>query len=285
MTAAKGAATVRATDEVQVIEDLESAILTAPREGEGPGLLAILAYQAVLIGTALLAWQLVSGRWVQPLWMSRPTDIVAKLAEWLWSGTLVFHLATTALEMALGYSLGAVVAIGLGLLLGARPLLGHVLNPFVVALYSVPQVALAPLFVLWFGIEIPSKVALVAATVFFLVFFNTYEGVRSVDPDLVNTLRLMGARDRDVFRRVMVPAASLWIFTGLKVSVRYALTTAIVGEMIAGNRGIGYLVSHAAGYFDTTGVFAGTIVLMLCGMLLTGLVGRAERFVTRWKAV
>lgn len=284
MTTAKGAVTGPAAAAVQVLDELETAVLTAPQAAEGPGVLGVLAYQTVFVGACLLAWQLVSGRWVAPLWMSRPTDIAGKLGEWLWSGTLAFHLATTALEMALGYVLGALVAIGLGLLLGARPLLGQVLSPFLVALYSVPQVALAPLFVLWFGIDIPSKVALVAATVFFLVFFNTYEGVRTVDPDLVNTLRLMGARERDIFRRVMVPAASLWIFTGLKVSVRYALTTAIVGEMIAGNRGIGYLVSRAAGYFDTTGVFAGTIVLMLCGLLLTGVVSRAERFVTRWKA-
>lgn len=274
----------RATGEVEVLADLEAAVLESAKAPEGPGVLRILLYQTAFVAGCLLLWQLASGRWVSPMWLSRPTDIGLKVVEWLRTGTLAFHLGITALEMSLGYVLGAVVAIGMGLVLGSRPFLGQLFNPFVVALYSIPQVALAPLFVLWFGIDIPSKVALVAATVFFLVFFNTYEGARGVDPDLVNALRLMGARERDVFRKVVVPAASLWIFVGLKVSVRYALTTAIVGEMIAGNRGLGYLVSYAAAYFDTTGVFAGTIVLMLCGLVITGLVSRSERFVLRWKS-
>lgn len=273
-----------AAGEIEVLADVEAAVLASAEAAGGPGVLRILLYQATFVAGCLLVWQVASGRWVSPLWISQPSDIGLKLVDWVGSGTLAFHFGITALEMALGYVLGAVTAIGLGLVLGSRTFLGQLFSPFIVALYSIPQVALAPLFVLWFGIDIPSKVALVAATVFFLVFFNTYEGARGVDPDLVDALRLMGARDRDVFRKVVVPAASLWIFVGLKVSVRYALTTAIVGEMIAGNRGLGYLVSYAAAYFDTTGVFAGTIVLMLCGLVITGLVARSERFVLRWKA-
>src|SRR5690606_8570383 len=132
--------------------------------------------------------------------------------------------------------------------------------------YSLPKVALAPLFIVWFGIGLEMKVILTAAIVFFIVFLNTFTGVREVSAELVAILRLMGAKERHLLTKVIVPSAIVWVFAGLRLSVPYALIGAVVGEIIASNRGLGYLVAHAAGQFDTAGTFAALFSIVILAL-------------------
>jgi len=144
-------------------------------------------------------------------------------------------------------------------------------------------VALAPLFILWFGIGLSMKVILTAAVVFFLVFLNTYSGVRNVSREQLTILRLMGANERDLLGMVVLPSALTWVFTGLRLSVPYALIGALVGEIIAANRGLGYLLSDAASQFDTAGVFAALVGIIVLALILNTAVRQAERLLMPWK--
>src|SRR5262249_3477356 len=143
----------------------------------------------------------------------------------------------------------------------------EVINPFITGFYSVPKLALAPLFILWFGIGFDMKVVLIATIVFFLVFLNTYTGVRDVSRELVAILRLMGAGERHLLSKVVLPSAITWLFAGLRISAPYALVGAVVGELVASNRGLGYLLAHAAGQFNTAGVFAALVAIIILAAL------------------
>lgn len=239
----------------------------------------------------LLAWELAAGstrrgEWglVDKFWVSQPSDIWMRLVEWITTGLLWRHLAVTLQEMVTGYIIGAVIGISLGVLMARNRVLARLLDPFIMAIYSIPKLALAPLFILWFGIGVEPKIVLVSTSVFFLVFLNTYSGVRDVDQELVDIIRLMGAGPREIFMRVIMPSASPWIFTGLKLAVPYSLIGAVVGEIIASNRGLGYLLIHSQGQYDTAGVFAAIAVLMAFGLLINELVNRSEGHLMRWKA-
>lgn len=257
--------------------------MRASRRPIGETTWAVLACQLGLVVVVLGAWQLASGRLVKPLWISRPTDIFAQLWEWVAEGSLWPHLVTTLTEMLIGFVIGSTLGIVAGLVLGVLPAVATILNPLLTGLYAMPKVALAPLFILLFGIDLASKVALVAVTVFFLVFLNTMSGIREVDQDLADSLRLMGATGGEVFRKVMVPSAAIWVFNGLRISVRYALTAAVYGEIIASNQGVGFLVSYSKNALDTAGTFAALTVLALLGLTFTLLVARAETSSLKWK--
>ena len=195
--------------------------------------------------------------------MSGPVEIVARLWSWILDGSLWENLGATLLAMALGYVIGTVTGIVLGLLFGFLPRLHRVLSPYITALYAMPKIALAPLFVIMLGIGIASKVALVAITVFFLVLNSTLDGVRNVDRDLVRSLALMGATRIEVIRKVLVPATLPWIFTGMRIAVRYAFTNTLLAELIASNSGIGFLIEYYSGTFDAAGAYAAILVLVI----------------------
>jgi NitT/TauT family transport system permease protein len=179
--------------------------------------------------------------------------------------------------------IGSFVGFVLGLLFGRFRALAEVLDPFITALYSIPKIALAPLFIIWFGIGIESKVAVSASIVFFVVFLNTYAGVRDVNPLFINAIRIMGGSQWHVLRQVIMPSATSWVITGLKVSVPYALVGTVIGEFMSSNRGIGFLISQATGLFDTTSVFSGLIVLSIVGAIFNQGLGRLETFFLRWR--
>src|SRR6516164_2304414 len=209
-------------------------------------------------------------------WMSGPVEIVARLWSWLLDGSLWDNVGATLLAMALGYAIGTASGITLGLLFGLMPRLYRVLSPYIAALYAMPKIALAPLFVIVFGIGIQSKVALVAITVFFLVLNSTLDGVRNVDRDLVNALTLMGATRLEVIGKVLVPATLPWIFTGMRISVRYAFTNTLLAELIDANSGIGFMIEYYSGVFDATGTYAAILVLVIMSVGLTELLTKVE---------
>ncbi|HET6741282.1 MAG TPA: ABC transporter permease [Kribbella sp.] len=242
-----------------------------------------LARIAVLVAVLVL-WQIAAGRWVDPLFISRPSDIWAQLRDWIADGSLATNTVLTVEEIALGFALGAAAGLVGGFLLAILKVLGDILDPYMIALYSIPKVALAPLFIIWFGIDVQMKVLLSAATVFFLVYLNTAAGVRSVDRGLIDAVRLMGGTRRQVIFKVLVPGAMPGVITGLRIGVPYALIGAVVGELVASNKGLGYLMLDSASQFNTAGVFAAlAVITVIAGILNLG-VNLLQRRSTRWQA-
>lgn len=255
--------------------------------GEGKALsrsVRLRLYRCALLIVLLGSWQLVSGWLVPEFFISKPSAIFASLRTQILTGNLFFHIGITATEAFVGFVLGAVAGIAAGVLLGRIHFLADLLQPFILAFYSLPKIALAPLFILWIGIGMNMKIVLTGTVVFFLVFLNTFTGVRNVSKELEAILHLMGASERHVLTKVVLPSAVTWVFTGLRISVPYALIGAIVGELIASNRGLGFVLADASGQFDTAGVFAALLVIMLLAFVLNALVRIVEIKLMPWKA-
>jgi NitT/TauT family transport system permease protein len=233
----------------------------------------------------LLLWHGASGRLVDNFFISNPIDVGRRLLDWIADGSLFIHIWATVYATVLGFIVGAIGGVALGIWLGVSPFTSRLLNPYLNALNALPKVALAPLFVLWFGLGIESKVALAAVLVLFLVFLNTYAGVREVDQDLIDGARLMKATRTQVITKVIIPSAMSWVFAGLKISVPYALIGAVLGEMIAANRGLGYLVQFSGSQFDSAGVFAVLIVIALLAVVLNFLVEFVQHRMQQWRVV
>ena len=263
-------------------DKLDHVAVEAPQETGG---VAMVLWQTALGIAILSVWQGVSGRLVDSFFISNPIDVGVRLAEWTLNGTIFLHLWATVYATTLGFAIGAVIGAALGIWLGISPFASRLLNPYLNGLNALPKVALAPLFVLWFGLGIESKVALAAVLVLFLVFLNTFAGVRQVDQDLIDGARLMRATRVQVIVKVIVPSALSWLFAGLRVSVPYALIGAVLGEMIASNRGLGYLVQFSGAQFDTAGVFAVLIVIALLAMALNFVVDIVQNRMERWRIV
>jgi NitT/TauT family transport system permease protein len=242
-----------------------------------------LSGRMLILMVLFVGWQLASGRIVPHFWISDPVTIMRTVVEWIADGSLWIHLAISLLTLFLGYAIGAITGIVIGFLLGVLPRLESIIAPFVAAIYGLPKVALLPLFVIFLGIGIESKVALVAIVVFFLLLYSTMDGVRDVDPDIVSSLRLMGASRLEILLKAFLPSALPWVYTGLRVSVGYALTTTVVGEMLFSNRGLGFLIESSAARFDSAGVFAGVAVLVGLSLIITATLTRIETSSTRWR--
>ena len=238
------------------------------------------------LGLALiLIWQGASGRLIDDFFISNPIDVADRLYTWIANGSLFLHIWATVYATVMGFIIGSLGGVILGIWLGVSPFAGRLLSPYLNALNALPKVALAPLFVLWFGLGIESKIALAAVLVLFLVFLNTIAGVREVDQDLIDGARLMKATRRQVITKVIIPSALSWVFAGLRISVPYALIGAVLGEMIAANRGLGYLVQFSGAQFDSAGVFAVLIVISLLAVGLNLLVDGVQGRMQRWRIV
>jgi len=251
----------------------------------GPSASVVLFWQAALGITVLTVWQtLVSLKVLDAFFVSRPSDIAQRIGQWIVTGSLWGHLAVTLEESLLGLLAGSAMGISLGFSLGRSPMMASILDPYIKMLNAVPRVVLAPLFLLWFGLGIWSKVALAVTLVFFVMFFNTYQGVRDADRVLIDNVRMLGATERQLVRHVLIPSALTWIFSSLQTSLGFAMVGAVVGEYLGSTRGLGYVISQAEGTFDTTGVFAGMTVLALVVVVVSAGVTRLERWLLRWKA-
>lgn len=231
----------------------------------------------------LLVWEVVANTLISPFWISKPTLIVAHCWQFLLSGDLVWHTSITILEAVLGLLLGMLVGIPIGLALGVYRRFADVVDPFVLGLYSLPRVALAPLFIIWFGIGLFSKVMLAFSLVVFVFVLNIQEGLRNVNGELVQMMRAMRAPRRYITRKVLIPTIVPWTFASLRIGIGLALIGAVIGELIGASRGLGWYIEHSAGQFDTTGVFAGLVVLMVLAMIANELVKVVESRTLRWR--
>ncbi len=242
-------------------------------------LLVRLAIATVL----LIIWQAVSGTLINAFFISKPSIIAADLWALFSTGTIYPHLEATLEEAAYGYVLGGLTGIGAALALSRLPIVEAALEPFIMAFYGIPRIALAPLFIIWFGIGLLSKVVVVVSVVFFIAFVNTLAGLHEVDLGLVSVLQAMGATERQLFTKVRIPAAAPWIFVGLRVGVPYALVGAIIAELLAASKGLGYMIQRYSGFLDTGNVMALIIVLGALVVVFNEVLASFQARIFRWK--
>jgi NitT/TauT family transport system permease protein len=242
-----------------------------------------LVYQILLGLVLLLVWEGLSGRLMDAFWFSKPSLIWSHLVTDWKRGILVNDFNITMRNTMIGYALGASFGVVLGFILANMRRVAEILNPYIIASYGIPRIALAPLFIIWFGIGHPSKIFLAALMAFFLTFFNTYTGVRSVEPALQNIARVMGASQFVLVYKVVFPAASPWIIAGLRISIPQALVSAVVGEFMAANAGLGFRIAYYANTFNSTGTMAGILVLMTVVLVLNYVLDKVENYVLRWR--
>ncbi|WP_222864456.1 ABC transporter permease [Micromonospora sp. WP24] len=243
----------------------------------------IWGWRIGLLVVLLVVWQALSGPVLDPQFVSSPNGIATRLGDWVADGTLWSNTWITVQEIVLGFLVGALSGAALAYLIASVRVVWDILDPFLMALYAIPKVALAPLFIVWFGIGPDMKVLLAAVTVFFLVFLNTAAGVHEVDRALVDAVRLMNGPRRDIAFKVVLPASMTGLLTGLRVSIPYALIGAVIGELVASNRGLGYLISDSSAKFDTDGVFATLVVLSVIAAVLNAIVNLLGKRANRWK--
>jgi NitT/TauT family transport system permease protein len=236
----------------------------------------------ILIVVLIVLWQVISDAGHLSLYMSSPTAVLSKLTTWFNDGTLGTAVGVTLEESVIGYVIGSLVGAIVGFVLGRIEFVGKLLDPIVLALYAVPKIALAPLFVLWLGIGITTKISVAALLVFFLVFYNTYAGTKQIDERLCDQARLMGANRWDVMSKLVIPQAASWCFVGLRIALPYSLTGAVVGEFISSTEGIGYEINNATSTFDTAGVFAGVVLLTVIALALNAILDVVEKRMSRW---
>jgi NitT/TauT family transport system permease protein len=246
--------------------------------------MGIVATQVGILVVLLLLWQFLVSPATLP-YFSRPTLIGAKLWELFTHHQIYRHISITLSEIAIGYAIGAVFGLALGFALGRSQFLSAALQPYILGLYSVPKIALAPVFIVWLGLGMASKVAVVFVASFFLVFFNTYSGLISINEELVRLARLMGASWPQVTMRVILPAAADQVFLGLRTAVPYAVIGAVIGEYIGSNEGLGYFILYASQTYDASSLFSGIIILVAIVFAANIGLSWLEGRIIRWRRV
>jgi NitT/TauT family transport system permease protein len=237
---------------------------------------------AIIIGFFSL-WELASGRWIEPFLISSTSRIFISLANGFRDGDLFQHSWVTFVEIAIGFPVGAIAGIGLGYAFGRSRVLAEIFEPIIIALNGIPRTALAPLFIVWLGIGLWSKVGVVFLLTFFLNFFNTYTGMRQMDQEYVDLARLMGVKGWKLTFKVIFPAISPYVFTGIRTSIPFAVIGAIVGEFVAATEGVGFFIRMSAGIFKTADVFVGIIILMIMVIILDKIAAAIEKRALRWQ--
>ncbi|KXF75550.1 ABC transporter permease [Paramesorhizobium deserti] len=212
-----------------------------------------------------------------------PIAVGQRIIDWFADGSIWYHLGITLTEAALAFIIGSVGGVIIGFWFARKPLLAAVFDPYVKAANALPRVVLAPIFALWLGLGIWSKVALGVTLVFFIVFFNVYQGVKEVSPTILSNARMLGMNGRQLLRHVYLPSAMSWMFSSLHTSVGFAVVGAVVGEYLGSAAGLGYLIHEAESVFDVTGVFAGMVVLTFFVLLVDWVVSLVENRLLVWR--
>jgi NitT/TauT family transport system permease protein len=249
----------------------------------------LLALQIGVGLAMLLVWHVLStvpigGKLIlDPFFFSRPLDVLARVWKEFYTGAIWRHLGITLLETVLAFVTGAAGGIVFGFVFARGELIAAVFDPYIKAANALPRVVLAPIFAIWFGLGIWSKVALGFTLVFFIVFFNVYQGVREVSPTVLANARMLGMNERQLLRHVYWPAALTWMFSSLHTSVGFALVGSVVGEYLGSAAGLGYKIHEAESVFDVTGVFAGMLVLAVFVIVIDTAVTAVENRLLVWR--
>jgi NitT/TauT family transport system permease protein len=250
--------------------------------------LAILVAQVVVLIMVFGGWQLFTSlKIVDPFFFGQPSGIVRTAWQWVQHGTnqgsIWLQIYTTMEEAVFGFLIGVAAGIVVGVLLGQFRFLSEVLSPYIKAVNALPRIVLGALFVIVLGLGISSKIVLAAFLVFFVVFFNAYQGVREVDGNLVNNARVLGASRMQVIRNVVLPSAMTWIIASLHVAFGFAVIGAVVGEVLGAQHGLGVLITDSQNNFNTDGIFAGMIIIGLIALVAEWLISLLERRLLAWR--
>lgn len=249
----------------------------------GPlGLLARKRDQLLVLVVLFAIWQglsIVLGEY----WIGTPWGTVLRLVAGIADGELLRHASYTVAEAIIGFLIGGIPAAALPFLLRRLPMATAIIDPVMVGGYGSPKLALAPLFILWFGIGIESKIALIVFTVFFIVYFSTLAGIRALDPRLVQMAQMSGASESDIARHIIFPGAVPHIFAGLRIAMPYSIGAAVVAELISANRGLGYMIQLRSMNFDTTGIFVALAAVCFIVAVANGFVNIVERHLLLWR--
>ena len=247
-------------------------------------LVAIFAFWHVMTTPGLVPPFMFDNDRQAAFFFGEPVKIASRIWNWfIVEADIYRHLAVTLAETLLAFGIGSVLGLAAGLWLALQPMASAILEPYIKALNSMPRIILAPIFAVWFGLGIGSKVALGVTLVFFIVFFNVYQGVKEVSPVVLANARMLGADRRALLRHVYLPSATSWVFSSLHTSVGLAFVGAVVGEYLGSSQGVGYLILQAEGTFDINTVMAGILVLTAFALVLDGAVGRIERKLMKWQ--
>ena len=249
--------------------------------------LLILQIAVAVVGLALwyvLASYPIFGHVVlPPFFFSNPVDVAKQIVDWFVTGVIWKHLWVTLEESILAFVIGSVGGVLVGFWFARQPRTAAVFDPYVKMANALPRVVLAPIFTLWLGLGIWSKVALGVTLVFFIVFFNVYQGVKEVSPTVLANARMLGMNERQLMRHVYWPSALSWMFSSLHTSVGFAVVGAVVGEYLGSAAGLGYLIQQAEGVFDVAGVFAGMFVLAAFVIVIDVIVTMVEKRLLVWR--
>ncbi|WP_398478536.1 ABC transporter permease [Tardiphaga sp.] len=249
----------------------------------------LLACQILVAVVTIALWHVLTsvpilGRiLLPPFFFSTPVDVFSQVVSWFASGMIWKHLGITLLESLLAFVIGSTLGVVIGFWFARQPLLAAIFDPYVKMANALPRVVLAPIFALWLGLGIWSKVALGVTLVFFIVFFNVYQGVKEVSPTVLANGRMLGMSERQLMRHVFWPSALSWMFSSLHTSVGFAVVGAVVGEYLGSAAGLGYVIQQAEGTFDVAGVFAGMFVLAVFVIAIDMLVTVVEKRLLVWK--
>jgi len=232
---------------------------------------------------ALTTWPIFGVVLLPPFFFSNPIDVVQQIVKWFATGVIWKHLWVTLLESTLAFVIGSIGGVLIGFWFARQPRTAAVFDPYVKMANALPRVVLAPIFTLWLGLGIWSKVALGVTLVFFIVFFNVYQGIKEVSPTVLANARMLGMNERQLMRHVYWPSALSWMFSSLHTSVGFAVVGAVVGEYLGAAAGLGYLIQQAEGVFDVAGVFAGMFVLAAFVIVIDVLVTLVEKRLLVWR--
>jgi NitT/TauT family transport system permease protein len=256
--------------------------------------LRLMLYHALLLGGLLLFWYaMTEPGLIPPFWFDDPTrakfffgqplKVFERIWTWFAGGAIYGHLWVTLVETVLAFAIGTLLGLVFGLWLALAPTASTLADPYIKAMNAMPRVILAPIFAVWFGLGIASKVVFGVTLVFFIVFFNVYQGVKEVSPVVLANARMLGASGRQLLRYVYLPSATSWVFSSLHTSIGLAFVGAVVGEYLGSARGVGYLIHQAEGVFDIDTVFAGILVLTIFALILDFVVTRIESRLLVWR--
>ena len=259
-----------------------------------PGARNLRAYQVLVLVLVFAGWYVLTSPTLLPpiyfddankaaFFFGEPQKVLGRIWTWFASGEIYRHLWVTLVETFLAFTIGTALGIGVGIWLALAPAASAIFDPYIKGLNAMPRVILAPIFFVWFGLGIASKVALGVTLVFFIVFFNVYQGVREVSPVVLANARMLGASPRQLLRHVYLPSAMSWVFASLHNSVGLAFVGAVVGEYLGSAEGVGYLIHQAEGVFDINTVFAGILLLTGFALVLDWVVGALEKRVMVWQ--
>ncbi|GJM83366.1 ABC transporter permease [Paenibacillus sp. HMSSN-139] len=260
-----------------------SASSPSPKAGQGNRSAAVWIGRLVVFIVLIGLWELLSGTAFNSFWLSKPSLILKRIIDMTANGDLWFHMSITLQESIVGLIIGMLGGTLLGILLAFSGIFQKWVYPYIMALYSLPRVSLAPLFIVWFGIGMTSKILMVVAMVIFVAFYNAYEGVRNIDKDLMDMMSTFKAKWTHKLRWVVLPSITVWILTSLRLNIGMALIGSVIAELVGSNRGLGYYITYSSNMLDTTGIFTGLVLIMIIAVVLEQIIVQVERRLLKYR--